>query len=75
MEGRNMEAYKHRFLQRGMWKRDALRAFKRLEKLVKGIKLLDDTLDTVFAQKRKEAKKWLSIQRNAKASEKRHSMI
>ena len=42
-----------------MWKMEGLRAIKNLEKISKGIRLLDDTLEIIFAHERKIYEKTL----------------
>jgi hypothetical protein len=70
MEGRNMEAYRHRFEQRIMWKEETLRAFKRLKRLNEGVEMLDEVIGEVFKEKVKQEAKWKTIQQSAKRAEK-----
>ena len=57
--------YTHRFAQRVMWKREALKAFKRMEKLAEGVKILEIAVNNVFEHKRAITKEWLRIQKRA----------
>jgi hypothetical protein len=59
IEGKSMALFEHRFMQHRMWKEEALRAMKNLDKIVKGIKLLDDVLETIFRGERKFFEKHL----------------
>ena len=46
-----------------MWKRNTFEAFKSLQKLMAGVKFLDDALNNVFEYKRTTSMQWLEAQK------------